>query len=251
MRIFCSLNVKAIVVFILTCGVNMVIPNDFLLNCVQHNRLMKYCFCALCRRLRLEKIDNDAMTRGELYNRFMNILPNKIDVDLNKCFADTLDVITSGKAYKDACLRGTVYKYFKPWAKHEPRFADLPEKEFNLLCHKVNECSWIFDNWDKITANLMDYRMTEIDARRLSVSQLYKTKSIDWCLQFNDTLRRKSKRTGDEPLYPSQKFDDIFQNIVNSGILADIEYDPSVAASLGGRLQSAMITYCRRRYQPY
>lgn len=229
----------------------MVIQNEFLVYGIQHNQLRKYCFCDLCRRLRLEKIDEDAMTLGELYNRFTNILPHKIDVDLNKCFADTLDVITCGKAYKDTCLRGTVYRYFKPWAKHEPRFADLPEREFNSLCHKVNECSWIFDNWDKITTNLMDHRMYEIDARRLSVSQLYKAKSIDWCLQLNDTLRRKTKRTGDDPLYSSEKFNNIFQNIINSGIFDDIEHDPSVAAGIGGRLQSAMTSYCRKRYQPY
>ena len=230
----------------------MVGPNDFLVNPLQHNQLMKYCFCANCRRLRLEKIDDDAMTRGELYNRFVTVFPNKIDVDLNKCFGDTLEVITSGKAYKAACIDGTVYTYFRSWAKQEPQFADLRRrgKEFDSFCHKVNESSWIFDNWDKITANLMDFRMTEIDARRLSVTQLYKAKSIDWCLQLNDTLRRKTKRTGEDPLYPPEKFDDIFQHIINSGIFTDIEHDPSVAASMGGRLQTAMVRYCRKRHRP-
>ena len=230
----------------------MVIPNEFLINVVQHNQIMKCCFCVLCRQLRLERINSDdAMTRGEMYNNFINILPNKLDIDLDRCFADTLDVLTNGKAYKYSCLQGTAYKYFKPWAKHEPCFANLEKNEFNLICHKVNESSWIFDNWEKIIANLMDYRMTEIDARRLSVYQLYKAKSIEWCLQFNDTIRRKSKQTGDEPLYSLQKFNDIFETIVNSGILSDIEHNPSLAAGLGSRLQRTMISYCRKRYQPY
>ena len=229
----------------------MALQNGFLVNLIQHDQVMVHCFCDLCRRLRLQKVNNDALTRGQMYFRLINILPHRINEDLNKCFADTLDVITCGKAYKDKCLGGTVFTYFKPWAKREPQFADYPEKDFDSLCHKVNECSWIFDNWDKITANLMDPRMPDVDARRLSVSQLYKAKSIDWCVQLNDTLRRKTKRTGDNPLYDSQKFADIFQNIIDSGIMADIEHNPSVAAGIGGRLQTAMISYCRNRYQPY
>ena len=62
----------------------MVIQNEFLVYGIQHNQLKEYCFCDLCRRLRLEKIDEDVMTIGELYNRFTSILPHKIDVDLNK-----------------------------------------------------------------------------------------------------------------------------------------------------------------------
>ena len=50
--------------------------------------------------------------------------------------------------------------------------------------------------------------MSKIDARRLTVPQLYQAKNIDWCLQLNDTLRRKGKRT-DELMYPPEKFDNI------------------------------------------
>ena len=69
-------------------------------------------------------------------------------------------------------------------------------------------------------------------------------------LSLNDRLRRKGKRV-DEQLWPKEKFDNIFQNIIQSGILEDIEHNPSVAASIGGQLQNAMVAYCRRRYQPY
>ena len=213
---------------------------------------MRYCFCQVCRPLRLQRIENDAMTRGELHDRFVNVLPNKIDTDLDKCFADTLELIACGKAYKEACLHGTTYKYFKAWAKRQPQFDEnvFPKKEFDAFCHKVNECAWVFENWEKIVANLTDNRMIEVDVRRLSVSQLFKAQRIDWCIQLNDILRRKTKPKGD-PMYPLQKFDDIFQNVINSGILQDIDHDPYLAAGIGGRLQHAMVTYCRRRYEPY
>ena len=180
----------------------------------------------------------------------MNRLPDRRNRVLHEVFNNSLDTIVYGKAFKETCLHGTGYKYFKAWAKHEQPFSDFPDKEFNALCRQVNECCWVFENWEKIVQNLTDQRITEIDARSLSVSQLYKAKNIDWCLQLNDTLRSNSKKN-DDPLYPQDKFNDIFQHIVASGIFDDIEHNPSLAANLGGRLQSAMITYCRRRYQPY
>ena len=232
----------------------MPIPNDFLVTLQQHRNIMKTCFCDNCRRLRVQRLEEEGLTKEEIFYRFSSVIPTNLDADLFKCFADTLDIIATGKMFKDCCLNGTVYSYFKPWAKQAPMLADLRqrEREFNSFCHKVNECAWIFDNWEKITDNLMDYRMSNVDARRLTVGQLYKAKNMDWCLQLNDTLRRKSKRkTGEEPLYSADKFNDIFQNIVNSGILEDIEHDPSAAASLGGRLQHAMVAYCSKRYRPY
>ena len=77
------------------------LPNDILINLVQHNRIMRYCFCQVCRPLRLQRIENDATTRGEVYDRFINVLPIKIDTDLDKCFGYTLELIACGKAYKE------------------------------------------------------------------------------------------------------------------------------------------------------
>ena len=228
----------------------MVIPNIFLVDYQQHNVIMVNCFCDTCRRLRLQRIEERNLSQEQMYRNFKNMLPHKEDLCLDKVFANTVDIIVSGKAYKSKCLDGTGYKYFRSWCKHEPQFAGLPDKELSKFCDKVNEACWVFDNWEKIVSNLTDERMVEIDARRLSVSQLYLAKNIEWCLALNDTLRRKSKRIG-EPLYPKEKFDNIFQNIIESGILEDIEHNPSSAASIRGRLQTAMITYCRRRYQPY
>ena len=199
--------------FRIKCVLIMVVQNAFLVNLVQHNEVMLQCFCVVCRPLRLQQIEDRAMNRQDLYDQLMNFLPDKCSTDLDKLFGDTIDLIVYGKVYKETCLRGTGYRYFKAWAKLQAQFADFPEKEFNTLCHKVNECCWVFENWEKIVANLTDQRMSEIDARRLTVPQLYQAKSIDWCLQLNDTLRRKGKRI-DEPMYSPEKFDNIFQSII-------------------------------------
>ena len=63
-------------------------------------------------------------------------------------------------------------------AKHEPQLSVLPDKEFDVFCQRVNEASWVFDNWDKIVTNLTDERVFAIDARRLSMGQLYLAKNI-------------------------------------------------------------------------
>ena len=77
----------------------MALQNGFLVNLVQHNQVVGHCVCDLCRRLRLQKINDDALTRGQMYFRLINILLRRINEDLNKCFSDTLDVITCGKAH--------------------------------------------------------------------------------------------------------------------------------------------------------
>ena len=228
----------------------MGVPNEILVNTVQHNVVMYNCFCAVCRPLRLRQVKGLVMTRIALYNEFMNHLPDRRNTVLGEVFNNTLDTIVYGKVYKDTCLCGTNYTYFKAWAKHEHPYSNFSDKEFNKLCRQVNECCCVFDKWEQIVLNLTDQRITEIDVRSLSVSQLYQAKNIDWCLQLNDTLRCKSKKR-DDPLYPPDKFNNIFQHIVASGIFDDIQHNPSLAANFGGRLQSAMITYCRHRYQPY
>ena len=228
----------------------MVIPNVFLINLTEHNAVIGNCFCQVCRRSRLTELVGRNLTQGQMYLEFKHLLPHKEDKCLDKVFANTINIVVSGKAYKDKCLEGSGYAYFRSWAKHEPQLSALPVKEVNLLCHRVNEATWVYDNWDKIVSNLTDERVFAIDARRLSLSQLYLAKNIDWCLSLNDRLRRKGKRAG-EPLWTKEKFDDIFQNIIQSGILEDIQHSPSVAASIGGQLQNAMVAYCRRRYQPY
>ena len=95
--------------------------------------------------------------------------------------------LTQGNAYKRKCLDVTGYRYFRSCCKHEPQFAGLSDKELSKFCDKVNEACWVFDNWEKIVSNLTDERMVEIDARTLSVPQLYLARNIEWCLALNES----------------------------------------------------------------
>ena len=224
------------------------IPNDFLLRLGVHNDVIPNCFCVDCRERRLIATRN--LTQQRLYHMFSDVLPLRENGNLNKLFENTLKQIVVGSVYKDTALVQSGYRYFKAWAKQENQFAHLSKKELTLLCNKVNEASSVFSNWDQIVANLTDGRMTQIDARRFSVRQFFLAKSLDWCINYNEILRKKNRRT-DEPLYPADKYAAIFQHIVASGILHDVDHDPQIASVIGSRLQLDMVTYCRRRFHPY
>ena len=224
------------------------LPNEVMINLVVHNTIIPGCLCVGCKDRRIDVARN--IEQDRLKELFLRTLPSKEESQLNKLFENTINGIVIGKLFKTNALEESGYKYFKSWARHEPAFGGFDKKQFSSFCEKVNESSSVFDNWDIIVRNLTDIRMKEIDARRFSVRQFYLAKSLDWCLNYNEILRKKKNRV-DEPLYSMNKYDQIFQNILTSGILDECNYDPKIASMIGNRLQSDLVAYCRRRYQPY
>ena len=54
---------------------------------------------------------------------------------------------------------------------------------------------------ETIVRNLTDDRITEVDARSFSLGLFYEARSETWCLNYNETIRRK--KSGEKPdLYP-------------------------------------------------
>ena len=225
----------------------MVIPNDFLINIVVHNNVVNGCFCEICRNQRVLRFSRHSI--AQLYELFKDRLPFKAESRLDEYHENVLDLIVAGKVYKESCLENTGYRYFKSWAKKEATFSDWTPKDLNKFCADVNEACDVFEHWDKIVRNLTDSRMGQIDARRFSVRYFYLAKSLDWCLNYNEIIRKKTK-CHDEPLYPNDKYNAIFQNILASGILEDIEHNPNIASMIGGRLQADLVRHCSYRYQP-
>ena len=75
-----------------------------------------------------------------------------------------------------------------------------------------NEAAYCFDKWGLIVGNLTDKRMSSIDAHTFSVSKFYRASNIDWCLEYNEKVRRKERSQGGLP-YSEGQIDDIFQHI--------------------------------------
>lgn len=222
----------------------MVIRNGFLVNLTVHNHVMNGCFCQECRVGR--SVQYRVYNNRHLFRLFKSRLPHEENTKLMKCFESVLTLIVVGKVYKDSCLANTGYVQFKSWANVQPQYSDWEPKALKAFCDRVNDAAYVFDNWDVIIQNLMDARMDCLDARRFSVGQFKQAKELSWCLIENENLRRNSRKP-DEPRYPEDKYKDILQNILNSGILDDIDRDPHVAAMIGKRLQKDIVQRCRLR----
>ena len=140
-------------------------PNNYLVNVVVHENIVRMCFCNGCKERRFNTARN--INYRELKEQFMRTLPFQENRDLDMLFESTINKIVIGKAFKESSLENTGYKYFKSWAKHEPELMNLSPKQFSNFCEQVNEASSVFDHWDVIVRNLTAKRMKEIEARRL------------------------------------------------------------------------------------
>ena len=224
-------------------------PNLFLLD----NRHDPTCFCVLCRQRRADGIIGQDRTEESLRQTVQINLPRDRKARSYAVLEVTKEQIVFGKLYKEVCLAGTRFTYFKSWAKRQPAYQiylagnEELKLEFDNHCQDVNDAAFCFDHWDKVVANLTDRRMYAIDARSFSVHYFSKAASIDWCLEYNEKVCRKKPSHGGEQLYSQVQIDNIFQDIINTGILDTIEHDERIAASIGSQLQRRMVSYCRLR----
>ena len=221
-------------------------PNIFLAQTLHDVK----CFCAQCRRRQI----NAVIDKSEANLRHMVTvnIPTEREARTSAVFEVTKKQIIYGKLYKDICLENTHLKYFKCSAKRQPAYQLLVSgdnarrKEFDRHCQHINEAAYCFENWERIVSNLTDRRIDSVDARSFSVRSFFLASNLDWCLEYNEKLRRKGGSRGDQ-MYSRDQIDGIFQHIVNTGILDDIEYDEQVAASIGSQLQRKMVSYCRKQ----
>ena len=211
------------------------------------------CFCLPCRRRKLQEVSLLGTERriDWMQRTCIDALPIGRARRSNKVFETTLQQILCAKAYKDACLRGSGYAYWKSWAKNQPQFQDLSkpaQKKFNQDASFIREANYVYQNWDKVVDNLTDQRMSSIDARTFSVNYFYRATKVEWCLSYNETVRPKVKLDSNEELpYTQEKLDDIFKYMMNTGIFADIKHNPKLAAGIGESLKLRMTRYCRTR----
>jgi len=218
-------------------------PNTFLLGHVEAN-----CFCQRCRHERYDIIVGINYPNNRLRQLFTNDLVMEEEDKLYMLYHTTLEKVLYGKVFMESSLNQEGKKYFRPWARRH--FPHLTEEKLNEFVENVKRASTVFDKWDTIVENLTDSRLTYIDARRFSVLHFWRARHLNWCLNYNESLRSKGKDQADKP-YPEDKYQMIFQHIKNSGILDDIDNDPQTASCIGGRLQSDMVRLANTRYRPY
>lgn len=208
------------------------------------------CFCANCRHLRV--VDYSRRSTEELHKLFHTSLPDEENVHLYKYHQIVLDIIAAGKTFKEVALLNTGYKYFKSWAKnHQEPYKHWTDQQLDKFCNKVNEVVGVYDKWDQIVRNLTDSRMDQIDARRFSVHYFALAKKLEWCLIYNEQMRRRKEKS-DKRLYSEDTYQDIKQYILASGVLEGMDRpnDPHIAAMMMRRLSSEIVTICNNRPHP-
>ena len=215
-----------------------------------HDNITGNCFCENCRERRLAAAMNEPAQARFGHFQVLDTLPQRENECLDRLFSSTIKQIVYGRAYKQTALSVSGFRYFKSWAKNQPQFRGYSDKQMEKLSKRVNRCAAVFDQWHTISRNLADPRITEIDGCRFSINQFYEARRMDWCLSYNEILRQKGKKV-DNAAYTDDKFNDVFNYIVQSGILRDIGYQENLAASLGEHLKMRMIAHCKRRPNPY
>ena len=232
--------------------------NQFML--INHHGVT--CFCRRCRdnwvqRRRLDTSNPDyfrvqrIIEMSVLYRNGTEVFPTKRRDKLECAFEITKKQIINYKLYKDLCLFGTGEKYFKSWAKKQKLYeqyrgdGDFKVPEFIQHCQEVNDAAYVFENWEKITTNLTDFRVPHVDARTLGIQLLRRCSNMDWVIGYNEKVKPKAAILR-EPLYNREKINLIVKYAADIGILDDIGYNDVLAAAVGEQVQTGLISYCRR-----
>ena len=142
--------------------------NEFLgLVHVDAQRYIEECFCATCRNLRF--VSYTQYSVGELHRLFERTLPLEQDGHLLAYHRSVLEQIAAGKTFKELALRNSHYTYLRVWVKNHLPWSTWEVKKRNSFVDRINAACIVYDGWDVITSNLMDARMTEIDARKFGI----------------------------------------------------------------------------------
>ena len=209
---------------------------------LSNNWTISTCFCQECRIKRKDHFAEMSLCR--MYT-CINALSGVREIRSERLFENTLNQIANGKAYHDACLRGSGLKKWKSWAKKQDQFKMLPNTMLTRISTFVNDCRVCYDRWDDIVRNLSDPRFSNIEVSTLSVHYLRESASRTWCERYNDAVRRRRGQQGD-PLYTSERYQQILQMVVNSGIIGELQHNPGYVASFFGRIQHDAIAIARR-----
>ena len=208
---------------------NMV--NEFLLGC-RHRRGTS--FCLQCRQQKVSDVLQQNLSTAQLE---IQVLSDAEEYRrLNHVFEETLCKIIRTEAYRQKCLQNTHYTCFGWWLRSQPQYQNVSDQRKNHLKDQVRFAHTVYMKWETIVENLTDPEITRIDARKLSIEQLYQARREEWCIDYDEFLRG----TGNIPevlFYDENKYEGIIRHILRSGILEDVDYDRRQVSMLGRRLQ--------------
>ena len=207
-------------------------PNIFLLNDGDDNDVQNHprtCFCIRCRAVEVADIHDryipnvdDQRMLNELRHMMITVLPRRLSLAQDRVFEITRKLIVHGKIYKEAALKNGDYTLFKCWAKTQPYYQQFingnkqTKKEFDKHCQYVNDCAFVYDNWDKIVHNLTNESLTNLNARTFAVGKFREAVDFNWCISKNERARTgTAPRRQGEQLWTSDDVTEAAIHILN------------------------------------
>lgn len=201
------------------------------------------CWCDLCQARRLQRYEHMPL---EVLLRQFNLHGMREDRCLDDLFEEILQASVYGKLIKLSIQRDTPYAKPGNFFKYSDRFQHLSDDERKSLATRINQAAWIHDNIDTIHSNLAAVRRdAHVDIRRLSMSQLYCAKSLNWCHQYAASLASKSDKPANLS-YTDEQFNSLMAKIMTDPCFQAVDGDRTKVASLGARIQSSLLGRMRK-----
>ena len=160
---------------------------------------------------------------------------------LDQLFEEVLQTSAYGKQIKLAIQRETPYSKPGNFLRHSDRFRHLNQKYKTGLAKKINDAAWVYDNITRVAIIIDLFRKdAQVDIQRLSISQLYHAKDLNWCHQYAASLASRGKKP-ENVAYSDEQFSALIQKIMEDECFQAVDGDATNVASLGARIQTALL----------
>lgn len=196
------------------------------------------CWCDLCQGRRLQTSQH--MSLEALLGTF-KLHKVREDRCLDQLFEEVLQTSAYGKLIKLAIQRETPYSKPGNFFRYSDRFQHLDQKHKKELAKNINDAAWVYDNISEVAYNFDLVRKdAEVDIRRLSISQLYHAKDLNWCHQYAASLAIRGKKP-ENVSYTDDQFNILLQKIMEDDCFKAVDGDATNVASLGARIQTTLL----------
>ena len=169
-------------------------------------------------------------------------LKQRSETNKNERFQNILDTVIACVAFKRLC-GGGVGKWMTDHCQN------LDERVRASITERCKFSAAIFMKWDIIVHNLTNSEMKVVDARDFTLRKLYNATNPGWC------NRERKQNVGPGATKPPpavvdvQEYDEILyrnimDNITNSGILRNVNFDPVQAELIADRIKVDLHKLC-------
>lgn len=186
-------------------------------------------------------------TEADLFRHFQ-LLNTRYEENLDIKFRLTMEMITTGYAWMKTCLQRSNYASFGASLNTHPIYQTYDPTIRRGWCTQIQIIKKVYENWEKITGNLIHPHITNVDIRELSIRQL--SRLVEWpdVVKYNAEHGPRVPRQQQRRLYPNNIINEIASHIdQNTTFLYDVDFDENQIKMLGKDISNALIRIAANR----